>query len=253
MASPRRLIGYGLLAALWLAGLSRQEAAALNETNRPQPAPLSAPTGIFFFDGFDTSSLGAGWSWVREESDDWSLTERPGFLRIHTAVGTLDNALADNVLVRAAPSANFELSTRVEISVTQNYHEASLLLYADDNNYIKLSRIYRLDEGGSFYLFRREVGGVGVGAFSSDPVAGTISELRIRFVAPSVYAEYKAGGGNWVALGSFQVGALSTYPSVGLVAHHGEPIIPATSTTADFDYLDYRSLVSLHLPLVLNN
>jgi beta-xylosidase len=253
MASTRRLINLGLLLALGLTGLTQEADAGNRLANRPASAAPSAPGGSSFFDGFDSSTLGAGWSWVREQNDDWSLTERPGFLRIHTAEGTLDGALADNVLLRAAPGFDYEVSTRVEINVTQNYHEASLLLYANDNNYIKLSRIYRTDEGGAFYLFRREVAGVGAGAFSSGLVSATSSDFRIRFVAPSVFAEYRAGAGAWTAIGSFQVGPIDTYDSVGIVAHHGEPVIPATSIPADFDYFDYRSLISVRLPAIFNN
>jgi beta-xylosidase len=218
-----------------------------------QAAPVSpsAPSGAPFFDGFDTTPLEAGWSWVREDNTAWSLTERPGFLRIRTQPGTLDDSsLANNILRRAAPGSDYEVSTRVEVAVTQDFHEAGLLLYKSDFNFIKISRIFDAAHGGSVFLLRREVGGMGVGSFFSPAISTSVAELRLRFVAPYVSGAYKDGSGNWVELGSYNVGPLSTYTHVALAAHHGFPDLLPTSITADFDFLQIAPLSALYLPLV---
>jgi len=217
----------------------------------PAAAGPTAPQGANFFDGFDTSTLEAGWSWVREDAGAWSLTDRPGFLRIDTQEGTLDDSsLANNILRRAAPTVDYEVATRVELTLTQDFHEAALLLYTGDSNFVKISRILDSAQGGSVFLLRREVGGAGVGSFFSPAVSGAVAEMRLRFSAGVVSGAYKNGVGDWVELGHYTVGPLSTYSHVALAAHHGFPDVAPTSITADFDYMRIVPLLTLFLPLV---
>jgi hypothetical protein len=210
----------------------------------------SAPDAVIYFDGFGTA-MKAGWTWVREDAAQWSLTQRTGFLRIHTQEGNLDNnALANNILRRAAPVVDYEVSTRVELNLSQNFHEAALMLYTGDSNFVKVSRIYDSSEGGSIFLLRREVAGAGVGAFFSPVITGTVAEMRLRFSAPNVSGAYKNGSGDWVDLGGYSVGPLSTYTYVALAAHHGFPTVAATSINADFDFLQIVEVFGLSLPFL---
>jgi beta-xylosidase len=240
-----------LLVGLCVVGLTSGVALAAPGQQAPAPSGPASPDGTFFFDGFDTSTLDPGWSWVRQDAGAWSLTERPGFLRIHTQDGTLDdNTLANNILRRAAPAVDYEVSTRVEINVTQDFHEAALMLYTGDSNFVKISRIYDTLHGGSIFLVRREVGGAGVGAFFSPVIPGTVAEMRLRFVAPIVSAAYKDGSGDWVGLGQYMVGPVNTYTYVALAAHHGFPTVPPVSVTADFDFVQVAPLLKMNLPFI---
>ena len=45
------------------------------------------PTAIPFVDNFDSPILDSCWSWVREDTSRWSLTEQPGWMRIRTQDG----------------------------------------------------------------------------------------------------------------------------------------------------------------------
>jgi beta-xylosidase len=235
------------LVGLALVSLASTPALAAPAARAADPAPQA----VSFFDGFDGSPLGAGWSWVREDNTAWSLTERAGFLRIHTQDGTLDDAsTANNILRRAAPTVDYEVATRVEVTITQDFHEAALLLYTGDSNFIKISRIYDSGHGGAVFLLRREVGGAGVGSFFSPEIISAVAEMRLRFVAGQVTGAYKDGSGNWVTLGSYTVGPANTYPYIALAAHHGFPDTPPTSITADFDFVQIATLESYFLPFV---
>ena len=249
MMPPRHMRSWGLLVLVGFAvfGLRSAPAFAAAAPRAAEPAPQFAS----FFDGFDTSTLDGGWGWVREDNTAWSLTERGGFLRIHTQDGTLDDAsTANNILRRAAPTTDYEVATRVEVTVAQDFHEAGLLLYTGDSNFVKISRIYDFEHGGSIFLLRREVGGTGVGSFFSPEITGSVAEMRLRFVAGQVTGAYKDGNGAWVTLGSYAVGPVNTYPYVALAAHHGFPDTPPTSITADFDFVQILPLQTLFAPLI---
>src|SRR3954447_23352489 len=112
-----------LLIGLSLIGLSSGQAfaSAGRRIAAPDEGP-AVPDPLPFVDNFSSSTLDPGWSWFRPYTSTWSLTERPGFLRIHTQPGTLDdNSLAYNILKRSAPTVNYEVSTRVELTVTQDF------------------------------------------------------------------------------------------------------------------------------------
>jgi hypothetical protein len=53
-------------------------------------------------DNFDGPALDSRWWWVNEQPDCWSLTVRPGFLRIMT----LSASRAQNLLYQDAPQAD---------------------------------------------------------------------------------------------------------------------------------------------------
>ncbi|MBO9314653.1 MAG: hypothetical protein J7456_02565 [Chloroflexus sp.] len=95
-----------------------------------------------FYEGFNWSYLAPEWFWVRENQNKWSLLAKLGSLRIATQYGTLDGGTANNILLRPAPVVSYELSTRVQIDSVQNYQEAALMLYRDDDNYVKLSKLH---------------------------------------------------------------------------------------------------------------
>ena len=54
-----------------------------------------------FFDNFDTDKLQLYWQFVRNpDNDRWSLTNRPGYLRIYTSSGQIGQIETRNIIVR---------------------------------------------------------------------------------------------------------------------------------------------------------
>ncbi|MFQ5491950.1 MAG: hypothetical protein ACE5GE_14630, partial [Phycisphaerae bacterium] len=81
-------------------------------------AAVSAAAEVAFRDDFDDAQLEAGWTFVREQADDHSLTERPGFFRVQTRRGILgEQATVENLLLRPV-TGDFILETRVEFAPT---------------------------------------------------------------------------------------------------------------------------------------
>lgn len=192
---------------------------------------------VIFLEDFTAVSL-ADWEWVREDPTAWSLFARPGYLRMTTQTGTLDEEnTIENLLLREAPAGDFELSTRLEFTPTARYHEASLFLYVDDDNYIKLSRLYsdNSTEPDTYFL-QQERAGQRVKGFHA-PAAEAITELTLRVDARFIVGLYKNQEGAWVTLGQFPLEPNVTYPQLGISAYHGITRNPSPPIAVDFDFI----------------
>lgn len=206
----------------------------------------------FFVETFDGPVLDASWFWVREDADFWNLAERPGWLRIYTQYGSLDGGQADNVLLRPAPAVPYTLTSHFEFNPTLDFHEASLLIYDDDDNYVKMSRLEHSVLGGSRYLLTREVNGVkeqGSYIFTDQ----TAITLRLAVYPNRVFGWYLDSAGEWRILGTIHIESAADYPYVGLTAHSGLTVgDPPPSIPADFDFIETGAaipLVDQFLPL----
>jgi arabinan endo-1,5-alpha-L-arabinosidase len=94
-------------------------------------------------DEFGGTALSDEWDWVREESAEYSVSG--GVLRFEVQKADLyvDNNTA-SVLVRDAPAGDYVVETKVRVDVPDegccfNYAQAGLVVYGDDDNFVKLS------------------------------------------------------------------------------------------------------------------
>jgi len=115
-----------ILIALWLSGI-----AYAAESQSP------SPEGILFRDDFRQPPA-APWTWIRENPK--SLRFGHDGLEIQLEPGGLMGAGKDakNILVRPLPIAAQSASVRVSADLKEQYEQAGLILYIDDDNYIKL-------------------------------------------------------------------------------------------------------------------
>lgn len=107
-----------------------------------------------FDDEFDSTDINSKWSWIREDNTKWSLSENSGSMRIYTQRGdfwNIDNI--KNILVQDAPGGDYEVITKVTINPQADYEQAMLLIYQDDNNYVRLDRVYVAGNGGNLIEF----------------------------------------------------------------------------------------------------
>jgi arabinan endo-1,5-alpha-L-arabinosidase len=93
-----------------------------------------------YSDEFNSATLGPQWSWIRENPANWSLNPSAGTLTIVATGGDLYQTVntAQNILVENAPPADFMAETKVQFNPTQNYEQAGLLLYQNDDTYLRL-------------------------------------------------------------------------------------------------------------------
>jgi beta-xylosidase len=107
------------------------------------PQQQTPPVGTLrpaYSDDFN-SALGPQWSWIREDSSGHALVtyQGSGQLEIMTN-GDLYRAAnnARNLLLETPPSDDYMVETKLTFDPNNNVEQAGLLVYADDDHYIKV-------------------------------------------------------------------------------------------------------------------
>lgn len=105
-----------------------------------QPGKLLAS----FSDEFN-GTLGSQWNWVREPTSGTSVSADTFNFDTQAADLFVDSNNA-SVLIESAPNGNYVVETRVHLNLPPegccfNYVQAGLVIYGDDDNYIKLVEV----------------------------------------------------------------------------------------------------------------
>lgn len=196
-------------------------------------------------DDFDSSALDSRWSWVREDDSNWSLTARPGFMRITTKGGnlTFNRNDQENLLLTSVNPGDFCITTRLNFTPTQNNHQAGLIVYQDDDNYVKFHRVY---DSGNWVGFLYENAGT-PGVFGAPVTANTVL-LQITKEGEAYSASYSLEDSLWIPVGVYTI--TLTNPRVGLEVSDD---FASSSIPADFDFftLEDNSGYQVFLPLLI--
>ena len=216
-------------------------------TRAPTATPTPTPTAITFDDEFTGPMLASRWSWVREDASHWSLTARPGFLRITSQKGGIFYATnnARNLLLQLAPAGDFSIETRVLFTPTQDYQMAGLVIYQDDDNFLILSRDY-CDVAhptcvGNGIYYDLEEGGTNAGSdFIAAPASPNETYLRLARQGNVYTAYYSENGADWRLLGQQTPSAGFRPTFVGLTANDND--LGAAEISADFDYVRFGAV-----------
>lgn len=84
---------------------------------------------VVFRDDFN-GSLASEWHWINEDADFWSLSQRPGYLRIIGNGSTPHDSNIHNMLMQPAPSGDYRILCRIDQCSC-----AGIMLYKDRNNF----------------------------------------------------------------------------------------------------------------------
>jgi len=180
-------------------------------------------------DDFQNATLDPRWSWAREDPTHWSLTARPGHLRIITQTGGIFETTEKqkNLLLMPAPKGDYRIVAKCTIDPTENFQYAGLMVYQGRNSYVQVNRAFT--DGNSFN-FDIETQGKPVN--KRVPGSATTFTLRITKKGDTYTGEYSLDGEAWTTVG--QGTASLVDPKVGICAANnlpGKPQIPA-----DFDF-----------------
>ena len=117
--------------------------------------PVNAPATD---DDFNTPTLGLQWNWrFNPKMDRWSLTERPGFLRLKSCV--VASASKDTNSIKMLPNVIGQrlmgryknvMTSKIDISQMANGQEAGLHISAGDDNCIGVKKS---NEGKIYFYF----------------------------------------------------------------------------------------------------
>jgi arabinan endo-1,5-alpha-L-arabinosidase len=200
--------------------------------------PKRGPVATAFSDEFNGSTLAAPWTWVRPPA---TTQVSGGVFRFPTQSADLYVDSNDaSVLTRAAPASDYAVETRVHLDVPAegccfNFSQAGLVVYADDDNYVKLAHVSIFDTRQT--EFAKELKPVSTGyPRYGNTVVGPPSDwtyLRItsrRSGAGRLYTAYTSrDGARWVRGGTWT----HTLPNarIGLVSMGG------AGFTAEFDWV----------------
>ena len=88
-----------------------------------------------------TDALDNGWNFVREDKKDWRLKDgNLELLAQPTNIWAKSNNKTENFLLRSLPSTNCSVEVTLNFNPKKEYEQAGLMIYFDDDNYIKFDR-----------------------------------------------------------------------------------------------------------------
>jgi len=104
-------------------------------------------------DDFDTPSLQLPWNFVRNpHAEDWSLTARPGFLRLYGSKISLQEKDSPVFVCRRQTSFNVTVSTNIDFTPTDPNEEAGLVIRGNDTNHYDF--LITMYEGKRVVMYR---------------------------------------------------------------------------------------------------
>lgn len=189
------------------------------------------------YDHFSGPPLNARWQWLRPAMSKWTLTERPGYLRIKTDAGELNfNDTARSIVLQQFPTPNFDIRTALDWNPARNYHEAGLVVYQESNHYVKLT--VRYENGTRMLVLAKRKPGHDFSYYQETKLpAPPHSVMYLRLVRNGTrYTGYfSANGQNWTFISSLSAETMTT-PRVGLGAWNGNMDLSDPGVNADFDW-----------------
>ena len=176
--------------------------------------------------------LDKGWSFVREDKAEWRLKD--GNLQLlaqPTNIWGKKNNKTENFLLRALPGPKATVEVTVDFNPRKEYEQAGLMLYVDDDNYIKFDR--ELYGGQSCTLVLES--GAKPKVVKKIPFREGPLRLRLEIADGKVKAMVKAPDGKeWTTHGETTLPGGSDKVSVGLFALQGDAKSPRWATFSDF-------------------
>lgn len=105
-------------------------------------------------DNFDNTTLNLYWNFIRNPyAADWSLTEKPGYLRLNGSKVNFTEKDSPSFIGRRQTAFDMVASTKISFTPTADYEEAGLIVRADDKNHYDL--LITLYEGKRVIMLRK--------------------------------------------------------------------------------------------------
>jgi alpha-N-arabinofuranosidase len=109
-------------------------------------------------DDFEHTTLNLYWNFIRNPHDeDWSLTEKPGYLRLKGSSVNFSEKKSPAFIGRRQSAFHIVASTKIDFTPTAENEEAGLIVRANDKNHYDLLVTQR--EGEKVVMFRKYLKG----------------------------------------------------------------------------------------------
>lgn len=190
--------------------------------------------------------------WNRSVRVNQSLTVADGTLNIPLTNADIYQTTntAPNIVLQDLPAGRFEVTTKLTLPAVRGYQQGGLIVYGDDNNYLKLvysgrSTATAGSKAANVIQFAKEVNGTAsesnstaLGASFPDTVWLRMTSTDGNVVTPT----YSTDGATWLPITTSNGTAAPrdltgiTAPKVGLLALGSTAAGAADNITAEFDY-----------------
>jgi xylan 1,4-beta-xylosidase len=198
-------------------------------------------------DDFDREILDVHWEFVRNPAPgSYSLTQRPGYFRIWTRDGQLNEIRAKNTLLRREQELCYEACTKVEFYPSKNGEQAGLTCYYSTATYARFCICY--EEGRKLQLV--------INRNHGEELMAEVCDIREQAVYLKVVVEhltrtfyYSYDGTEWIEAGVLKDCIYlcdegvpddpkrHTGTLVGIYANNGGC---GSRIPADFDFFEYK-------------
>lgn len=191
---------------------------------------ICPPTSLPFADNFDSPTLDSCWYWIREDTSHWSLTERPGWMRIWTEHDSNFDGQGNgrNVLLRSLPATSFRAETKLYFSPIEEQQYAGMVCYVPGHLPLRVWRVKQ--DGVNCVTFQADEGAP---VNWNVPCPQDLVWFRLDVVDHLTFAWYSIDSTSWLSMGSCITNWVpSDNMSVGVTTTEWY----YANTSADFDY-----------------
>ncbi|MBL0747088.1 ThuA domain-containing protein [Nocardioides baculatus] len=207
------------------------------------PICFSGRSDDFLGTSLDTSR------WNQSVRVNQSLTVADGTLNIPLTNSDLYQTTntTPNIVLQNLPGGAFEATTKVTLNATKGYQQGGLIVYGDDNNYLKLvysgrSTAAAGSKAANIIQFAKEVNATATETNSANLGAAFPDTVWLRLSSTdgnSVTASYSSDGATWLPVTAANAArdlTGITSPRIGLLALGATAAGAADNLTAKFDY-----------------
>ena len=210
---------------------------------RPSDTCFSGRSDDFLGTELDTTR------WNRNVRVNQALTVADGTLNIPLTNSDLYQTTNNtpNIVLQDLPGGEFEVTTQVTLNATKGYQQAGLIVYGDDNNYLKLvysgrSTAAAGSKAANVIQFAKEVNATASETNSANLGADFPDTVWLRMTSTngsSVTASYSTDGDTWLPINAANAArdlTGITAPKVGLLALGATAAGAADNLVAEFDH-----------------
>lgn len=193
-------------------------------------------------DSFDSGALGLEWNFLRSPAAfGWSLSERPGWLRLYGSAVSLDEAGSPAWIGRRQEHFDLRVETRMAFDPQAENEEAGLVVWMNERHHAELALTRRA--GQLCVIVRRRIGSLAAEA-ACRPVAPGPLTLRVEAERNAYRFSAVPEVGPAVELGSAETRYLSTEVAGGFTGVYLGMYASGNGSScagpADFDWFEYK-------------